>query len=297
MKISCGAIFYSHNPNGVAGIILGLEGKNWMPFKGCKENGETVEEAAIREIYEETCGIIQINDINLEHRFASKHKKYYIGLIEVPYSLIDEFDVKRLQETRANFIEKKKLKFFELSNILTTKNIHHVSMCSIKYYWNKLQQHTTMSQQHTTMSQQHTTIQSPPLENNAINNLRHENIPEKQLTRPVFTYDPNYGIHMPNYNTFSDATNIIGYPMRSTTKESTKTLSLDWRSGNKDNNDVRDTIIRVSHSEKALERRKTNSRVKIKRNNERDNKFNNESNKLYDWNEYEGNNLLHFDWN
>ena len=138
MKTSCGAIFYSFNPQGRLGIILGREGRNWLPFKGCCEYKESFEDAAIREIFEETCGIIKLNSIALDHKFASKHKRYLIGLVQVPYSLIQDFTDRRVTEQRANFCEKKGLRFFAIEKVLDHQRVHGITKASIRYYWNKL---------------------------------------------------------------------------------------------------------------------------------------------------------------
>jgi hypothetical protein len=138
MKTSCGALFYSYDNEGNLGIILGLEGVDWLPFKGCNEIGETFEQTAIREIKEETCGLIVIENINLEHRFTSKRKHYCIGLCEVPYDIIDKFADLRANECRHEYNEKRKLRFFKVQETLHSDMIHNISKASIKYYWNKL---------------------------------------------------------------------------------------------------------------------------------------------------------------
>lgn len=138
MRNSCGAIFYTYDPAGQLGIVLGLEQHNWLPFKGCSEEGETVEETAIREVYEETCGLVQLDNISLEHRFASKRKNYFIGLCHVPYDLIRQFSETRKSESRLSYMEKKRIKFFPYSSLLTDKTIHNISRSCIRYFWNKL---------------------------------------------------------------------------------------------------------------------------------------------------------------
>jgi hypothetical protein len=139
MQNSCGALFYTHDPNGVMGIILGEEGRSeWLPFKGCNNNDETYEAAAIREIKEETCGIVHLDEIVLEHVFSSKRKNYFIGLCYVPYTTIKQFDEKIKTETREEFCEKKRLKFFALSEVMQSSYVHNISKASIGYYWNRL---------------------------------------------------------------------------------------------------------------------------------------------------------------
>ncbi len=137
-KKSCGAILYSTNLNGELGIILGDESRGdvngWLPFKGgCKEN-ETVEQAAIRELYEETCGLVKRDSIDLQNKFRTKRKEYHIGLCEVPYSIIIDFDIARKEETREEFMEKKRLKFFKFPDVLDDPLVHNISKSSILFY-------------------------------------------------------------------------------------------------------------------------------------------------------------------
>lgn len=142
LKNSCGAIFYSFDPQGVLGIILGDEGdcdnEEWLPFKGCAEENEPFEEAAKREIKEESGGLVIINNIVLEHKFATKRKTYHIGVIEVPYGIIEEYNNKRNSETRKEYKEKKKLKFFPLNSVLHASGVHSISRASINYYTDRL---------------------------------------------------------------------------------------------------------------------------------------------------------------
>jgi ADP-ribose pyrophosphatase YjhB (NUDIX family) len=139
MKTSCGAILYTFNNFGELGIILGEElDECWLPFKGCNENGESLEETAIREINEETCGLIQLDSIELEHVFTTKRKKYHIGICEVPYDIIEKFEKAHLLENRIHYKEKKQIKFFPINECLNNDKIHSISKASIRFYWNKL---------------------------------------------------------------------------------------------------------------------------------------------------------------
>jgi hypothetical protein len=138
MRTSCGALFYSYDTLGNLGIVLGLEGYEWLPFKGCNEENETLEQTAIREINEETCGLVNITMINLEHNFTSKRKNYHIGLCEVPYEIINNFANVIQTEKRAAYKEKKKLKFFDLYAILQDKSVHNITKASVRYFWTKL---------------------------------------------------------------------------------------------------------------------------------------------------------------
>jgi len=138
MKHSCGAILYTYDLYGKLGIILGMENNVWLPFKGSCEYGETKEETAIREIYEETCKLVQIDHIQLTHKFSSKHKHYHIGLCQVPYDIIHLFAIKRKKETNKKYTEKTKIRCFTLDELRTDKNIHNITKASIRFYWNDL---------------------------------------------------------------------------------------------------------------------------------------------------------------
>lgn len=132
-KSSYGALLFSRDPNsGELGIILGYESSDWYPFKGASNEGESPEQAAIREIYEETAGVVELNQISLDLEFATKRKCYYIGLVEVDYSIVTNFTKAREQYTTGAFAEKTEIKFFPLSQIdmrqfpwITQKCISH----------------------------------------------------------------------------------------------------------------------------------------------------------------------------
>jgi len=154
-KNSCGAIFYTFNLNNVIGVVLGDEGEDkeeWLPFKGCAEDDETLEDAAKREILEESGGLVMVDNINLEHRFSTKRKNYYIGLVKVPYDIVDIYNNRITNETRYAFKEKKKLKFFPLNEVLSNENIHNLTKSSIIYFWDRLNS-LNLSNQHITTSQ------------------------------------------------------------------------------------------------------------------------------------------------
>lgn len=135
---SCGAILYTFDPNGKLGIILGEEKGNWLPFKGRNEGYETWEETARREIFEETGGLLKVDKISLDHVFATSFKIYRIGLLYVDYSIIDAFDEVRKYEVRYAFLEKSKLKFFAINEVLKDPSVHNMSKASIQFYWDKL---------------------------------------------------------------------------------------------------------------------------------------------------------------
>lgn len=136
LPVSCGALLYTCNPHGQLGVILGVErteSYGYLPFKGRPEANETYEQAAIREVYEETCGLVQVDHIDLCHQFQTTHKKYFIGLIKVPYDIIKKFEIKRATETNASSMEKLKIKFFPL-NQMHNREIHPLSRLSIKFW-------------------------------------------------------------------------------------------------------------------------------------------------------------------
>jgi ADP-ribose pyrophosphatase YjhB (NUDIX family) len=69
---SCGAVLYTIKGSRLY-VVLGKEGDAYFHFKGCCEPGETYEETAIREVYEETMGLVRIKSIALEcESIASK---------------------------------------------------------------------------------------------------------------------------------------------------------------------------------------------------------------------------------
>lgn len=138
MKISCGALFYTYNPDGEIGVVLGQEGYEYFVFKGCQEHQESIEETAIREIKEETCGLVNVSCIMLNHRFSSKRKHYYIGLYYVPYSIIEQFELLRKDESRKECMEKINIRFFHLDEVLQIDNVHKITKYTIKFYWNIL---------------------------------------------------------------------------------------------------------------------------------------------------------------
>ena len=144
-KHSCGAILYTIFNNKVY-IILGMEKGKWYPFKGTREKGETNELAAIREIYEETCGVIKLNKIELECHFSTKRKHYHIGLLYIKPDFIDRFYINRqfivnnldiMDKKYKSFLEKNDIKMFSLNEI-NYRKFHHVTLTPIKYYYDVL---------------------------------------------------------------------------------------------------------------------------------------------------------------
>lgn len=140
-KNSCGAILYTIKDDKVY-IILGKESKDWFPFKGVCENNETLEEAAIREIEEETCKLLKVNNINLHCKYASYRKNYHIGLVYVDKSFVKQFYYakKKLTEdksTEDKYLEKNHIKMFSLEE-LDLNRLHFVTLVPILHYWNFL---------------------------------------------------------------------------------------------------------------------------------------------------------------
>jgi len=136
-KHSCGAILYIIE-NSTVYIILGMEKGQWFPFKGIREKGETNDEAAIREINEETCGSVSINYIDLKCNYTTKRKHYHIGLVRIYKNQFMNFYRNRdymlnRYDNRINFLEKNKIKMFEIENILSN-DFHEITITPIMYY-------------------------------------------------------------------------------------------------------------------------------------------------------------------
>lgn len=149
-KHSCGALLYTIYKNQVF-VVLGMEKGNWFPFKGTREHGESNNDAAIREVCEETCNVVKIKKINLDCNYSTKRKYYHIGLVEIPYTGINQFYKNRkkvldyIREKKCDkeqfysCIEKTYIDMFHINGILS-RNFHTVTMKPIKYYYKKLMQ-------------------------------------------------------------------------------------------------------------------------------------------------------------
>jgi DNA-binding ferritin-like protein (Dps family) len=144
-KHSCGAILYTIFNNKLY-VILGMEKGKWYPFKGTRELGETNEIAAIREIYEETCGIIKVKNIDLLCNFTTKRKHYHIGVVKIDHDFIKKFYNTRkyiLKNTNHScinynsFLEKNAIKMFSLESI-RYKKFHYVTETPINYFYEYL---------------------------------------------------------------------------------------------------------------------------------------------------------------
>jgi 8-oxo-dGTP pyrophosphatase MutT (NUDIX family) len=135
-KNSCGAILYTISERRIY-IILGMEKGEWYPFKGSKEGDETYEETAIREVYEETCKLVTVDDINLQCHYSTKRKNYHIGLVKVEPSIMVKFNKNRASCSNKAYKEKTALRMFELDNI-TKYAFHFITQKPISYYYNEL---------------------------------------------------------------------------------------------------------------------------------------------------------------
>ncbi len=129
MKDSCGALLYTV-VNGKVGLVLGFENGHWMPFKGCREKHETIEAAAIREIYEETGGYLTLKTINLALCYESARKNYYIGCAYVSRHVIETYN-ENVSRFRGCFAEKSCLRFFPLDQPM---KYHHIVESVLKVY-------------------------------------------------------------------------------------------------------------------------------------------------------------------
>jgi 8-oxo-dGTP pyrophosphatase MutT (NUDIX family) len=142
-KHSCGAILYTVY-NGNIYIVLGLEKGEWFPFKGTREKGETNTQAAIREIYEETCEIVKVESIDLGCNYSTKRKHYHIGVIFVSFEDIYQFHDRRksianspCRKNKWAFLEKNDIRFFKLDTIFKN-DFHDVTLIPIRYYHTQL---------------------------------------------------------------------------------------------------------------------------------------------------------------
>ncbi len=136
-KHSCGAILYIIE-NSTVYIILGMEKNQWFPFKGIRERGETNDEAAIREINEETCGAVIVNHIELKCNYTTKRKHYHIGLVRIYKNQFINFYRNRdymlnTYDNRTNFLEKNKIKMFEVETIMLN-DFHEITITPIMHY-------------------------------------------------------------------------------------------------------------------------------------------------------------------
>lgn len=124
-----------------------MEKGEWFPFKGTREKGETNEQAAIREIKEETCNVVKIDNIDLKCNYSTKRKHYHIGLVQINTYDINKFYQNReilLKNIKYNYynqyysyLEKTDVRMFSLDEILSL-NLHDITLTPIKYYYSYL---------------------------------------------------------------------------------------------------------------------------------------------------------------
>jgi hypothetical protein len=141
---SCGAILYTIYNEKIY-IVLGMEKGEWFPFKGTSDNNENNKQTAIREIYEETCGVVRVNKIDLNCNYATKRKYYHIGLIKTHPNIINKFyqNKENLLASLVNhdsynaYLEKTDIKMFPLEYIFKY-NFHDITATPIKYYYKQL---------------------------------------------------------------------------------------------------------------------------------------------------------------
>jgi len=136
-KHSCGALLFTIYNNNIH-IVLGMEKNEWFPFKGTREPNESLMDTAIREIYEETCGIVNLSDIYLDCNYSTKRKYYHIGLVFVNSNILKRFNKQRNEYKKKGgdnsvFLEKSCIKLFNI-NKLDNYEFHNVSLIPINYY-------------------------------------------------------------------------------------------------------------------------------------------------------------------
>ena len=92
------------------------------------------------EIYEETCGVIKLNSIDLKCKYSTKRKHYHIGLIEIQPDDINKFYKNRELimtdfscDNYHSYLEKSDIKMFSLDSIFKN-NFHSITVKPIKYY-------------------------------------------------------------------------------------------------------------------------------------------------------------------
>jgi 8-oxo-dGTP pyrophosphatase MutT (NUDIX family) len=132
MNHSCGALLYTINPEGKLGIVLGKEYGHWSLFKGRIDAHESYEECAIREIHEETGGLLHVSKISLDCVFSNRVKTYHIGLVYISYELIEKFNSRVAHENPA-FNEKEMIRFFDYETFDVDEHHAHVKI-AVKYY-------------------------------------------------------------------------------------------------------------------------------------------------------------------
>lgn len=122
-----------------------MEKGQWFPFKGTRDKGENNNQAAIREIYEETCGVVKLDNIDLKCHYSTKRKHYHIGLVRIQPETIKQFyqnrnyllNKKTYFDEYNSYLEKSDVKMFAL-NYIFDHNFHEITMTPIKYFYTQL---------------------------------------------------------------------------------------------------------------------------------------------------------------
>jgi ADP-ribose pyrophosphatase YjhB (NUDIX family) len=137
----CGALLYTWYKNNIY-IVLKKNKNEWVPFFGTQKEKETFEETAVRELFEETCGGLDVksNDINLECNYIYKKKEnnhYHIGLVYTSESIISDLSKNKLRKNIYNSLKmiymKNEIKMFALDNIFKYK-FHPITQTPILFY-------------------------------------------------------------------------------------------------------------------------------------------------------------------
>jgi hypothetical protein len=105
---------------------------------GTIELNDSIEQTAIRELYEESCGIININDKDLEKKSVyldiinqDKNNEFYKKLYRAYFILIDNINLSDLLHYYVNL---KKFKPFDRNPFTETYGIHLIKLDWIHYY-------------------------------------------------------------------------------------------------------------------------------------------------------------------
>ena len=142
MVHSCGGVLYTIK-DGFVYIVLGKEGSEYFHFKGRVQDTESFEDAAVREIREETMGLVNLDTIYLDcHNVSSKNKKYHYGLVKVDNDIDVIFNAKRnnsnvVEKLMPDYKEKQDIKLFKLNDI-KSHNLHVLTIKPIMYYYDFL---------------------------------------------------------------------------------------------------------------------------------------------------------------
>ena len=124
MNFAGGILLYK-NYKDTVWYLLGKENNEWSSFAGGAEKGETVEECANREFYEETCGIfgdrIKCKESYLKDKTFKKKKEFYMFLVEYPDEI--DFNINKVFQkaletcTNEHMKEKSEIRWFPSSEI------------------------------------------------------------------------------------------------------------------------------------------------------------------------------------